>query len=153
MSEQSKRDNSVKSAEGNNNAGKAHQEKIWFQNIMQANAHDSNVLDVIGEVHKLSASLRDFVVSRRQFEKVISISQRFIGNTDKIVNDTKRRFIKEGQLTKKSSSGRFSYTFFLFSECSCTVTNIRGKLKVINTCLWSLLLLPKRVKMALFFRY
>jgi brefeldin A-inhibited guanine nucleotide-exchange protein len=128
---QSSSDTSSKNSAGKSTASDTQQQKIWFQNIMQADAHDSNVLDVIGEVHKLSACLRDSVIGRRQYEQVVEISHRFIGNTDRIVNDTNRRFIKEGQLVKKSNSGRFSYTFFLFSDMLLYAgTNIRGKLKV-----------------------
>ena len=48
-----------------------HLEKALFQNVMKATAHDTNVLDVIGEVHQLSSSLRDAVVQRQHYEEVV----------------------------------------------------------------------------------
>ena len=89
-----------------------HLEKAWFQSVMKATAHDTNVLDVIGEVHQLSASLRDAVVQRQHYEEVVETSKRFVGNTSRLLENRGRRLIKEGHLVKKSHTGRDQrYTF------------------------------------------
>ena len=109
-----------------------HLEKAWFQNVMKATAHDTNVLDVIGEVHQLSASLRDAVVQRQHYEEVVETTKRFVGNTSRLLENRGRRLIKEGQLVKKSHTGRDQrYTFFLFTDILIYCgTNLRGKFKV-----------------------
>ena len=109
-----------------------HLEKTWFKNVMKATAHDANVLDIIGEVHQLSASLRDAVRQRQHYEEVVGISKRFVGNTVKLLENHRRRILKEGQLVKKSHTGRDQrYTFFLFSDMLIYCgTNLRGKFKV-----------------------
>ena len=47
------------------------------------------------------------------YEEVVGISKRFVGNTVKLLENHRRRILKEGQLVKKSHTGRDQrYTFF-----------------------------------------
>ena len=110
---------------------KRRSEKEWFQHVMQASSHDKNVLDIIKEVHQLTTSIRDSIRARQQYEEVVAISRRFVGDTSRLLDHRGRRFLREGQLIKKSRRGDLPYTFFLFSDILVYAgANLRGKLKI-----------------------
>ena len=105
-----------------------HLEQEWFTQIMNASAHDNDVIDVIAQVHHLASSMKERVKHRQTYEELVEIQKRF-DNSVQLV-DHNRIFIREGSLVKKCRSKDKRYTFFLFSDLFVYASTRFGKLHV-----------------------
>ncbi|GBG32730.1 Ankyrin repeat, PH and SEC7 domain containing protein secG [Hondaea fermentalgiana] len=92
-----------------------HLKDKWYADVMSTSCASDNVIDVINEVHHLTASMKNMITERQSREELLAIQKRFDGHFS--IVEPGRRFVREGPLMKRSRNNKFrKYHFFLFSD-------------------------------------
>uniref|UniRef100_A0A7S2RQG1 SEC7 domain-containing protein n=1 Tax=Mucochytrium quahogii TaxID=96639 RepID=A0A7S2RQG1_9STRA len=92
-----------------------HLKDKWYKDVMEASCESENIIEVISQVHHLTACLKEMVGQRQNYDQLVAIQKRLEGGC--CIVQYGRRFVREGVLLKRCRNNKFrKYYFFLFSD-------------------------------------
>lgn len=92
-----------------------HLKDKWYENVMNATCESTNIIEVINEVHHLTASMKERIAQRNDFEQMLAVQKRFEGGV--AIMEPGRKLVREGDLLKRMSNKKHrKYRFFLFND-------------------------------------
>jgi len=86
----------------------------WYEDVMSASCDSENLIEVINDVHQLTASMKAKIEDRRRHEGLLQIQKKF--DSGAAIIEAGRKFVRDASLLKKSRNKWKKYHFFLFSD-------------------------------------